>query len=137
MKQNKVGIVTIYNYTNYGNRLQNYALTKLLENEGIQVINGICVSTKDDWLGKTKSIWRRTAKRAIPYMFVKEKLYYKKREKTGLDAEREKRFIEFTENYATSLQPIVARTHKEAYHELEKMGISYLITGSDQVWNPN
>ena len=136
MIQNKVGIITIYNYTNYGNRLQNYALTRLLENEGIQVINGIYVSTKDDWLERTKSIWKRSVKRAIPYMFVKEKLYQTKCVRTGLDAEREKRFIKFTDCYTASLQPIVVRTQKEAYRKLEKMGISYFVTGSDQVWNP-
>lgn len=136
MINNKVGIVTIYDYTNYGNRLQNYALTKLLENEGIQVINGICVSTKDDWLGRTKSIWKRTVKRAIPYIFVKEKLYHKRRDKTGLEAERENRFLGFTNNYTSSIPLIVSRTHKEAYKILKKLGIDFVIVGSDQVWNP-
>lgn len=136
MMQNIVGIVTIYDYINYGNRLQNYALTKLLENEGIQVINGICVFTKDDLLGRTKSLWKRTVKRAIPYKFVKEKLYHTKRARTGLKAEREKRFLEFTNNYTSSIPPITARTHKEAYRTLNEMGISCFLTGSDQVWNP-
>ena len=45
-----IGIVTIDDYTNYGNRLQNYALTKLLEAEGFRVINGIRVNTKQDYV---------------------------------------------------------------------------------------
>lgn len=136
MIQKKVGIITIYNFTNYGNRLQNYALTKLLENEGIPVINGICVSTKDDWLGRTKSIWKRAVKRVIPYAFVKKKLYFPKQVTTGLEAQRVERFLKFTENYTTSIPPIVAKTHKEAYLRLRKLGIGCVIAGSDQIWNP-
>ena len=39
----KIGIVTIVDYTNYGNRLQNLALTRLLEEQGFTVINDIVV----------------------------------------------------------------------------------------------
>ena len=35
-----VGIVTINDYTNYGNRLQNYALTTLFRNYGFEVAIG-------------------------------------------------------------------------------------------------
>ena len=34
MDNRTFAIVTIDDYINYGNRLQNYALTKLLQNEG-------------------------------------------------------------------------------------------------------
>lgn len=37
MVKKTVAIVTIDDYINYGNRLQNYALTKLLQNEGFKL----------------------------------------------------------------------------------------------------
>ena len=54
-----VGIVTIDDYINYGNRLQNYALTKLLQNEGFKVFNGIEVLTKEDWVSRTNGIIKK------------------------------------------------------------------------------
>ena len=33
MSVNKIGIITIMDYSNYGNRLQNYALTYYLQKE--------------------------------------------------------------------------------------------------------
>ena len=53
MVNKAVAIVTIDDYINYGNRLQNYALTKLLQNEGFNVYNGIEVLTKQDWVIRT------------------------------------------------------------------------------------
>ena len=55
MVNKTVGIITIDDYTNYGNRLQNYALTKLIEGEGYKVVNGIRVITKEDWINRTES----------------------------------------------------------------------------------
>lgn len=37
----KIGIVTIIDYENYGNRLQNYALDRLLRQEGFQTKSGL------------------------------------------------------------------------------------------------
>lgn len=131
-----VGIVTIDDYTNYGNRLQNYALTRLLEQEGIKVINGIQVYTKDDWVNRTRSLIKRIIKRMIPYYVVKGKLCHDVKVIEGVLALRQKRFYEFTNHYATIIEPITCSSHKQAYKKLSKKGIKYFITGSDQVWNP-
>lgn len=136
MIRNKVGIVTIYNYTNYGNRLQNYALTKLLENEGIQVINGISVFTKDDWINRTENTIKRFIKRLVLYSSIKDRIYYEPKPLDGLLALREKRFLEFSNRFAIIEAPIICSSHKQAYAKLREKGVNYFITGSDQIWNP-
>ena len=136
MIRNKVGIVTIYNYTNYGNRLQNYALTKLLENEGIQVINGISVFTKDDWINRTENALKRIIKRLVLYSSIKDRIYYEPKPLDGLLALREKRFLEFSKRYTIIEKTIICSSHKQAYAKLKNNGINYVIAGSDQVWNP-
>ena len=40
----KVGIITIYDENNYGNRLQNYAVQTILEKMGFEVISFILIS---------------------------------------------------------------------------------------------
>lgn len=135
-KKQTIGIVTINNFTNYGNRLQNLALTKLLANEGIQVINGICVFTKDDWINRTENTIKRIVKRFVPYSRVKDKIYHEPKSPEGLLALREKRFLAFSYKYTTIEKPIICSSHKQAYAQLYNKGVNYVITGSDQVWNP-
>lgn len=136
MIQNKVGIVTINNFTNYGNRLQNFALTKLLEKEGIQVINGISVFTKDDWINRTENTIKRFLKRLVPYSRVEDKIYHEPKSPEGLLALRKKRFLAFSYRYTTIEKNIICSSHKQAYAKLKDNGVNYVIAGSDQVWNP-
>ena len=46
-------ITTLDDFINYGNRLQKYLFTKLLQNEGFKVYNGIEVLTKEEWVIRT------------------------------------------------------------------------------------
>ena len=132
-----VGIVTIEDYMNYGNRLQNYALTKLLRNEGLSVLNGIYVYTKEDWINASNNQWKRLLKSLIPFSFIKSKFVPKKEYRNTIDLQREEKFREFTESYTTILdKPIIERTHTNAYKVLKGYGIDAFIVGSDQVWNP-
>lgn len=138
MKENSriVGIVTIDDYTNYGNRLQNYALTKLLEKENIRVLNGIRVYTKEDWVSRTRSTPKRWIKRLIPFFIVKSKLYKKPAVKNRLTARRKENFIKFISSYSAIIDPVIVSNHKKAINMLNKYGIGRFIAGSDQVWNP-
>lgn len=131
-----VGIITIDDYTNYGNRLQNYALTKLLEREGYTVVNGIRVITKEDWINRTESSFKKKIKQAIPYWFYKHYIYKSPKEKTGLMKSREENFKRFISDYTLLIEPVITTTHVQANKKLEPLGIDYYITGSDQVWNP-
>ena len=135
MVNKTVAIVTIDDYINYGNRLQNYALTKLLQNEGFKVFNGIEVITKEDWVIRTNGAIKKLIKRLIPFRAVKGRLY-SPQPKNGLKREREKRFVNFIHSYTTILDPIICVNHSCANRALEKYRIEYYICGSDQVWNP-
>lgn len=135
MVNKTVAIVTIDDYINYGNRLQNYALTKLLQNAGFEVYNGIEVLTKEDWVTRTNGTIKKIIKWFTPYCVVRGRLY-SPQDKGGLKKEREKRFLDFIHSYTTILEPIVCVKHSHADRVLEKYGIDYFISGSDQVWNP-
>ena len=136
MVNKTVGIITIDDYTNYGNRLQNYALTKLIEREGYNVVNGIRVITKEDWINRTESPLKKKIKQAIPYWFYKHYIYKSPKEKTGLLKSREENFLKFISDYTTLIEPVISATHVQANKILEPLGIDYYIVGSDQVWNP-
>lgn len=135
MRNKTVAIVTIDDYINYGNRLQNYALTKLLQNEGFKVFNGIRVFTKEDWIIRTNGTIKKLIKLCTPFSVIKGKLY-SLQDKSGLKHEREKRFLDFIHSYTTILNPVVCVNHLCANKAFAKYGIDYYIAGSDQVWNP-
>ena len=135
MVNKTVAIVTIDDYINYGNRLQNFALTKLLQNEGFKVYNGIEVITKEDWIIRTNGVIKKIVKWCIPYCVVRGRLY-SPHDKSGLKKEREKKFLDFIHSYTTILDPIICSSHSRANRSLKKYEIDYYISGSDQVWNP-
>ena len=135
MENRTVAIVTIDDYINYGNRLQNYALTKLFQNEGFKVFNGIRIFTKEDWINRTNDEIKKIIKWFIPFGILKGKMY-SPQDKSGLKKEREKKFLDFVHSYTTILDPIICSSHSRAARSLKKYGIDYYIAGSDQVWNP-
>ncbi|MGN8762676.1 polysaccharide pyruvyl transferase family protein [Oribacterium sp. HCP3S3_B9] len=135
MENRNAAIVTIDDYINYGNRLQNYALTKLLQNEGFQVFNGVRVYTKEDWINRTNDEIKKIVKRFIPFRILKGKLY-SPQDKSGLKKEREKKFLDFVHSYTAILDPIICSSHSRAVRSLKKYAIDYFVVGSDQVWNP-
>ena len=136
-KTNKtVGIVTINDYTNYGNRLQNYALTTLFRNYGFEVVNGIEVYTKEDWINKTESFTKKLVKKIIPFSLVKTKIDCSNNCINNLLNRREINFKRFNESYTKTINPIVARKNKDVVKQFEQMEINFFVVGSDQVWNP-
>ena len=132
-----IGIVTIDDYSNYGNRLQNYALTKLLEAEGFRVINGIRVNTKQDYVICSPGIIKMLAKILVPYRLVKDRITPKPVKRSGLLEQREAGFVEFTNRYTSVLPPVVAPNHRKAMQIFNQYGIDCFVAGSDQIWNPN
>lgn len=138
MAQNfAIGIVTLNDYTNYGNRLQNYALTKLIESEGFNVFNGIRVYTKEDWVADTHCIPIRILKTLIPFALIKSRLRNVEPDVSGEMIKRKENFVNFTKKYTTILEPIITSTRRDAYKVLIENSIGYFISGSDQVWNPS
>ena len=131
-----VGIVTIEDFTNYGNRLQNYALTCLLEKEGFRVINGITVITKETYVLDSNSTLKRFFKHLIPFELLHERNLSKTKKIDSLIRERERKFEEYVNRHSVRIAPIVARNYKVAMQLLSEFGIDFYIVGSDQVWNP-
>lgn len=107
-----IGIITIIDNNNYGNRLQNYALYKVLQrHKEAQTLNNepFSNSKKMYFLRKLKNI-----------------------RFTGTYSENKKRkenFMNFNKNVIFSSKKINAYSNLSEYE--------YLVVGSDQVWNPN
>ena len=136
IKNKCVGIVTIDDPINYGNRLQNFALTRLLEAEGFRVINGIQVYTKECYVHAPGSFVKKCVKRMIPFCIVKKRIVRKRGKTDILGRARELRFKEYENLYSDRIVPIIESNYKKAMQILSQYGIDYFVTGSDQVWNP-
>lgn len=114
----KVGIITINDYSNYGNRLQNYAVQEAMEKldinaETIQNIDGIHSFDKT-------TIFKFQIKNFIKKIISKKYMRYNN-------------FLRF--NKKINLSKIkVDKEHID--NNLDKM-YNFFIVGSDQVWNPN
>ena len=117
----KVGILTITDGTNYGNRLQNYAIQKIIESMGFNV----------------ETIQRRTNRDKTGIHRLKADIKYMVKRVIGrpCDSEqrkRKKRFNEFNKNYVSfSLE--ILHDNIAPLNLAEKY--DYFVVGSDQVWN--
>ena len=107
----KVGIVTIIDNNNYGNRLQNYASQEILKEINcypITLKNNTCTNTKDKYY-----------LRKIKHMFDR---------KYSSNRNRRQCFKDFNKHINFSQYILTAVSNKEK--------CDYYIVGSDQVWNP-
>lgn len=110
----KIAIVTLFGTINYGNRLQNYAVKKIFENEGYYV----------DTLNFKKSRIKEATKRIRTEVlcFLGQARFV-----------RESSFIKFNKNFINerkiySSDELIPNTISNEY--------DFFVTGSDQVWNP-
>lgn len=111
----KIGILTINDYTNLGNRLQNYAVQEILKNftDNVETIENKKVKKYQ----KLRTFIGDIIKSVSPKSFHKRYI----------------RFAKFNKKIKTSKIIIyennIPKDLKDKY--------DYFITGSDQVWNPN
>lgn len=124
----KVGIVTINDYSNYGNRLQNYALQEFLKTFNCEVNTITNIPEKKDLNVKIANM-------KLAFSKLNKELYYKIKKKRILKENKEllaskiNNFKRFTNTFID----------EKDFRELTKDNLndySYFITGSDQVWNP-
>lgn len=113
----KIGVITINDFNNYGNRLQCYALQRYLEKMGYTVEN----------------IYNRSNNKGF-IINCAGKLYryltgFKSRE---ILAERQKNFDEFNEHIKFSKDCIINGHYNKSLNDK----YDFFVTGSDQVWNP-
>ena len=112
--QKKAGIITLYGLYNHGNRLQNLAIQKLLEDNGIECETIVC----------RKSRIKEIVRTGIH--FVKSK--------TGTpESIRYMNFYNFTKKY-THLRFLYEKTGHIPFSISKEY--NYFLVGSDQVWNP-
>ncbi len=102
----KVGIITIFDEDNYGNRLQNYAVQEVLVSLGfdVETIKNVNIIEEFNLLEEVKKV--------LP--------------------ERRERFLDFNNsNMNISDEVIIHDNIPENFHE----NYDYFIIGSDQIWN--
>ena len=123
----KIGVITIYDLLNYGNRLQNYALTKVLESYDIDVETLVLREYTVKDLIK-KMCFRRPSNLNWNWEQETDEYYNSLDE---FEKERYRKFDKFTKKY------IKIKKYKYL-REFPLFHFKYrtFIAGSDQIWNP-
>ena len=118
----KIGIITITNGENFGNRLQNYALQKYLEKMDI----------------KSETFLNNTGYNSIIIYHIKKILKFTKHTllyilKGNQESLRILKFMNFNKkiNYSRYI------LNNDKYSESVEKKYDYFIAGSDQIWNLN
>ncbi len=123
----KACIITLYGNSNYGNKLQNYAVQELIKKKNIDVYT----IENDIYYNNKKNILFKFLKRKLN-IFIKtksfdENYYYYK---ANQNINRTKNFISFDKK--------IKKDNNFFYYLNKKkfLNYDYYIVGSDQIWNP-
>lgn len=135
----KACVITIIDYKNYGNRLQNYALNKAIQSLDIEVVNGLEVFSKTKWIeDKSKKGTNTILLKRFPIKAIK--IYRRFRGKMAksnkIYKEREQRLRKFTQNNMKTFPCLYVIDDEDLRNQIGDHNIDYYIVGSDQVWNP-
>lgn len=123
----KIGLITINDYNNYGNRLQNYALQTVLINIGFDVI-----TVKN--IPKFETKYERFKKNSVNDILKKVKQKLLPSDYTKSQKIRNNTFRKFTENNIKE----TAYTIYDGNLSIEELNqFDYFVAGSDQIWNSN
>ena len=129
----KIGIITIIDYTNYGNRLQNYAVQEVLKSLECNVETLIYDQKKEninnirlvDLIKKIRKITIKKIIESLVARIIKRSLI------KPLEAKIDK-FKQFTQKHILETRFVILDDF-----EIEEVNqFDYFIVGSDQVWNP-
>lgn len=133
-----VGIFTINDYTNYGNRLQNYAVQEVLESLGTKTITIVNTTKTNKVTIEYSNKIQRLVKLLVNRDFqqFKKKYYLRVYGSRIREAQKNKiiNFKSFTDqhiketDYSVSIDNIPEDLNNN---------YDYFVTGSDQVWNPS
>lgn len=128
----KITIFTLNGYSNYGNRLQNYALENAIKFLNCEVCTAIIKDKRQSsFVKKLKNVesFKDFCNKGINKINIKLKfLIYKNK-----IINRNNKFIEFSKEFLNEKEPTLY------FNNFTKNKIKqneYFITGSDQVWNP-
>lgn len=112
----KIAIITLADFNNYGNRLQNYALEKVLTDIGNEVSS--IVSYRPNLL-----------KEAIKLVVKNNSILFKEK---VLRIRRLKKFLAFDKRYVNT-----CAINSDSFGSLQEKDYDCFFVGSDQVWNPD
>lgn len=136
----RVGIITIIDYSNYGNRLQNYATQETLRALGFEAHTILNSPPSKSFIQRVNSFQKKDFKDQVQIIRRKLKSIGGKQElgelqeREFLRNKRMKNFKEFSNEYILETEFVVDNGNvPENLGEL----CDYFVTGSDQVWNPN
>jgi hypothetical protein len=134
----KIGIITINDYNNYGNRLQNYASQEVLKTLGFHVetivtSNNSYSEKKISIIKKIQNIREKSAKQIYMKVIARIKKILNENQTVKCRNKRIEFFKEFTrinilESNYTILNNAIPANLVSTF--------DYFIVGSDQVWNP-
>lgn len=131
----RIGIITITDYNNYGNRLQNYATQEFLKIMGHDTIT--IKNTVEKKNNTNNSSIKKIADKKISEIatILLTKIKNKKNRKifSKIFSIRKRRFIDFTKKYIKETEYTISINNiDESFLE----EFDYFVSGSDQVWNP-
>ncbi len=136
----RIGIHTITDYVNYGNRLQNYAVQEILKSLGFEVesIVNYPVRPVDDNRDFFLSRFKNAIKLSPLTLFKKLVQKINDRRTRELDAACKQRkatsFKKFSEKHIAESSFTLTLNHIPPHLDER---YDYCVVGSDQIWNPN
>ena len=130
----RVLIVTIIDYSNYGNRLQNYALAEMLKSLSLNVTCGLELFSKEN-ADHLSGKWEQILKPVLPFCLYKVLSEVWRMSRPAIEREREHRFRNFSDQYLQMLPRIYVNKSSELEEKIS-LDYDYYIAGSDQIWNP-
>jgi len=136
----KIAILTINDYQNYGNRLQNYAAQEVIKSFGFQVetiVNStnyaLLNPNKITKIAKVKNLIELPVKEAYNKVSFKIWKLINKNKLNYLTNKKVESFKIFTSTYIKEAEITIAENNIPS--DLSNK-YDYFVTGSDQVWNP-
>ena len=122
----KIGIITIIDSTNYGNRLQNYAVTKILQNYGCEVMT-LDLHNEKPYVNRKYILWLKIQMLRFICNFprIAEKRF-------GNEITRWANFVKWN-----SLIPIKKLYNMGSLPRYLNNKYDFFFAGSDQIWNYN
>jgi hypothetical protein len=136
----RIGIHTIIDYVNYGNRLQNYAAQEILKSLGFEVESIVNYPTKPIEAGLAFTLTRiRNAVKLSPFTLIKkawQKIIERKKLALYQACQQAKAlsFKIFSDKYITESDYVLTLSN---IPENLNQRYDFCIVGSDQIWNPN
>ena len=120
----KVGIITIVDLTNYGNRLQNYAVCKVFEKIGYKCETLYAIKGKK----KTTKLKVVQLVKRIPFVLTVKLLIGKRK------PAKYQRYLNFDKFSKKNIKLKIINTEEDLKKQCSHF--DYFIMGSDQIWNP-